>query len=84
MSQVIRSGWKTIRSVLGESIAKLDSDDPQSIAWFDYQWNLIVGKDLAAVTQVNKYSSKSLFITISDGAWLSALEPLRKKNYYSN
>ena len=79
MSQVTRSGWKTIRSVLGESIAKLDSDDPQSIAWFDYQWNLIVGKDLAAVTQVNKYSSKSLFITISDGAWLSALEPLRKK-----
>ena len=79
MSQVTRSGWKTIRSVLGESIAKLDSDDPQSIAWFDYQWNLIVGKDLAAVTQVNKYSAKSLFVTISDGAWLSALEPLRKK-----
>ena len=79
MSQVTRSGWKTIRSVLGESIAKLDSDDPQSIAWFDYQWNLIVGKDLAAVTQVNKYSAKSLFVTISDESWLSALEPLREK-----
>ena len=79
MSQVTRSGWKTIRSVLGESIAKLDSDDPQSIAWFDYQWNLIVGKDLATVTQVNKYSSKSLFVTISDESWLSALEPLREK-----
>jgi tetratricopeptide (TPR) repeat protein len=79
MSQVMRSGWKTIRSVLGGSIAKLDSDDPQSIAWFDYQWKLIVGKDLAAVTQVNKYSAKSLFVTISDGSWLSALEPLREK-----
>jgi tetratricopeptide (TPR) repeat protein len=79
MSQVTRSSWKTIRSVLGESIAKIDSDGPQSIAWFDYQWKLIVGKDLAAVTEVNKYSSKSLFVTLSDGSWLPALEPLREK-----
>ena len=79
MSQVTPTGWETIRSVIGKSIARLDSDDPQSIAWFDFQWKLIVGKDLAAVTQVNKFSAKSLFVIVADGAWFPALESLREK-----
>ena len=79
MRQMTRTGWETIRSVLGKSIARLDSGDPQSVAWFDFQWKLIVGKDLAAVTQVSKFSAKSLFIIVSDEAWFSVLESLREK-----
>ena len=74
-----RTGWEAMRSVLGKSITRLDSDDPQSVAWFDFQWKLIVGEDLAAVTQVNKFSAKNLFVIVSDRTWFSALEPLREK-----
>ena len=79
MSKKMYTSWETIRSVLGKSILRVDSNDSQSFAWFDFQWKLIVGKDLALVTRVNKFSSKSLFITVSDRVWFPALEPLRKK-----
>ena len=79
MSKQMRASWETIRSVLGKSIVRVDSNDSQSFAWFDFQWKLIVGKDLALVTRVNKFSSKSLFVTVSDRIWFPALEPLREK-----
>ena len=79
MSKQMHASWETIRSVLGKSIVRVDSNDPQSFAWFDFQWKLIVGKDLALVTRVNKFSSKSLFVTVSDRVWFPALEPLREK-----
>ncbi len=56
-----------------------DSEDPQSLAWYDFQWKLIVGEDLTAVTQVNKLSAKSLFVTVSDKKWFPALKSFRKK-----
>ena len=74
------TGWETMNSVLGTSLPKNDSKDPQqSLAWYDFQWRLTVGKDLASVTQVKKISTKSLFVTVSDGAWLSALDSLREQ-----
>ena len=79
MSKQMYTSWETIRSVLGKSIVRVDSNDPQSFAWFDFQWKLIVGKDLALATRVNKFSSKSLFVTVSDRVWFPALEPLREK-----
>jgi len=73
-------GWETINSVLGKSLPMNDSKDPQqSLAWYDFQWRITVGKDLASVTQVKKVSTKSLFVTVSDGAWLSALDSLREQ-----
>jgi len=75
----MHASWETIRSVLGKSIVRVDSNDPQSFAWFDFQWKLIVGKDLSLATRVNKFSSKSLFVMVSDRVWFPALEPLREK-----
>jgi len=69
-----------MNSVLGESLPNNDSKDPQqSLAWLDFQWRLAVGKDLASVTQVKKISTKSLFVTVSDVAWLSPLGFLREQ-----
>ena len=79
MSKQMHASWETIRSVLGKSIVRVDSNDPQSFAWFDFQWKLIVGKDLSLATRVNKFSSKSLFVTVSDRVWFSALDSLREK-----
>jgi len=79
MRKQMHTSWETIRSVLGKSIVRVDSNDSQSFAWFDFQWKLIVGKDLALATRVNKFSSKSLFVTVSDRVWFPALEPLREK-----
>ena len=79
MSKQMHASWETIRSVLGKSIVRVGSNDSQSFAWLDFQWKLIVGKDLALVTRVNKFSSKSLFVTVSDRVWFPALEPLREK-----
>ena len=74
--------WETIGSVLGKSIVKVDSDESQSLSWLDFQWKIIVGKDLALVSRVNKLSSKSLFVTVSDKAWFSSLESLREKTIH--
>jgi tetratricopeptide (TPR) repeat protein len=74
--------WKTIGSVLGKSIIKVDSDGSQSLSWLDFQWKIIVGKDLVLVTRVNKLSSKSLFVTVSDRAWFSSLESLREQTIH--
>ena len=74
--------WETIGSVLGKSIIKVDSDESQSLSWLDFQWKIIVGKDLALVSRVNKLSSKSLFVTVSDKAWFSSLESLREKTIH--
>ena len=79
MNQTKRKGWTSIRSVLGGSLTRPDSEDPQSLAWYDFQWKLIVGEDLTAVTQVNKLSAKSLFVTVSDKKWFPALKSFRKK-----
>jgi len=79
MSKKTYTGWETIRSVLGKSVAQIDPNDSQSLAWYDFQWKLAVGKDLASVTQVKKFSSKSLFVTVSDRVWFSALDSLREK-----
>ena len=79
VSKKTYTGWETIRSVLGKSVAQIDPNDSQSLAWYDFQWKLAVGKDLASVTQVKKFSSKSLFVTVSDGVWFSALDSLREK-----
>ena len=70
--------WKTIRSVLGNSIDGAESANFKSIAWLDFQWKLIVGKDLMSITQVEKLSAKTLFVLISDKIWFPALESLRK------
>ena len=72
-------GWETIRSVLGKSVVSIDSNHPQSLAWFDFQWKIAVGKDLSSVTKVKKISNKSLFIAVSDEVWFSALDSLREK-----
>jgi Flp pilus assembly protein TadD len=79
MNQTKRKGWTSIRSVLGGSLTRPDSEGPQSLAWYDFQWKLIVGEDLTAVTQVNKLSAKSLFVTVSDKKWFPALKSFRKK-----
>ena len=79
MDRTIPTGWETIHSTLGSSLGRPDSEDPQSIAWFDFQWRLIVGKDLISIAQVKNLSAKTLFVIVSDKTWFPALEPLREK-----
>jgi len=79
MDKTTRTGWKTIHSLLGNSLARPNFEDPQSIAWVDFHWKLIVGQELMIVTQVNKLSAKTLFVIVSDKVWFPALEPLREK-----
>jgi hypothetical protein len=80
MSKKTFTGWETMQSVLGKSLPKNDSKDPQQLlAWYEFQWRITVGKDLACVTQVKKISSKSLFVEVLDKAWFSALDSLREQ-----
>ncbi len=73
------TNWETMRSVLGKSVVREDSNASQSLGWFEFQWKLIVGKDLASVTRVDKFSSQCLFIAVSNKSWFPALESLHKK-----
>jgi len=79
MSKKTYAGWETIRSVLGKSVAQIDPHDSQSLAWYDFQWKLAVGKDLASVTQVKKISNQNLFVTVSGEVWFSVLDSLRAR-----
>ena len=79
MNLTRHQGWKTVHSIIGNALRRPDSEDPQLIDWFNFQWRLIVGEDLIPLTQIKSLSAKTLIVIVSDIIWLPALNSLRKK-----
>jgi predicted nucleic acid-binding Zn ribbon protein len=75
--QDLNKNWSDLSSVLFESLPKSLQDDQQE--WLSYYWNLVVGKEIAYISNVDKIAKDTLHIRVQSTEWLPALESLKKK-----
>jgi predicted nucleic acid-binding Zn ribbon protein len=75
--QDLNKNWSDLSSVLFESLPESLQDDQQE--WLLYHWNLVVGKEVAYISNVDKIAKGTLQIRIQGKEWLPALESLKKK-----
>lgn len=68
-----------IRDALARSLQQVDVDAKVSTDWAGLCWALVVGKEIAAVSRVNKVAPKTLYVEVAGKEWVSALEALKKK-----
>ncbi len=77
MSQ--QRSWSGIRSILSHSLKQVVVDPKDLLELLALRWALIVGKEIAEVTQVNRVTKKTLYIDVAGNEWLPALQALQEK-----
>jgi predicted nucleic acid-binding Zn ribbon protein len=75
--QDLNKNWSDLSSVLFESLPESLQDDQQE--WLSYHWNLVVGKEIAYISNVDKITKDTLHIRVQGTEWFAALESLKKK-----
>ena len=75
--QDLNKNWSDLSSVLFESLPESLQDDQQE--WLSYHWNLVVGKEIAGISSIDKITQGTLHIRVQCEEWLPALEALMKK-----
>ncbi len=75
--QDLNKNWSDLSSVLFESLPESLRNDQQE--WLSYHWNLVVGKEIADISNIDKITQGTLYIRVQGKEWLPALESLKKK-----
>ena len=75
--QDLNKNWSDLSSVLFESLPESLQDDQQE--WLSYHWNLVVGKEIAYISNVDKIAKDTLHIRVQSTEWLAPLGSLKKK-----
>jgi predicted nucleic acid-binding Zn ribbon protein len=75
--QDLNKNWSDLSSVLFESLPESLQDD--QLEWLSYHWNLVVGKEIAGISSIDKITQGTLHIRVQGTEWLPALEGLKKK-----
>jgi predicted nucleic acid-binding Zn ribbon protein len=75
--QDLNKNWSDLSSVLFESLPESLQDD--QVEWMSYHWNLVVGKEIADISSIDKITKSTLYIRVQGKEWLSVLESLKKK-----
>ena len=75
--QDLNKNWSDLISVLFESLPESLKNDQQE--WLSYHWNLVVGKEIADISNIDKITQGTLYIRVQGKEWLPALESLKKK-----
>ena len=75
--QDLNKNWSDLSSVLFESLPESLRNDQQE--WLSYHWNLVVGKEIADISNIDKITQSTLYIRVQGKEWLPALESLKKK-----
>ena len=75
--QDLNKNWSDLSSVLFESLPESLQED--QLEWLSYHWNLVVGKEIADISSIDKITKSTLHIRVQGKEWLSALESLKKK-----
>ena len=75
--QDLNKNWSDLSSVLFESLPESLQDD--QLEWMSYHWNLVVGKEIADISSIDKITKSTLYIRVQGEEWLSVLESLKKK-----
>ncbi len=77
--QDAKNSWLGIRDVLSQSLKQVDLGPKVSTDWAGLCWTLAVGKEIAAVSHVNKVATKTLYVEVAGKEWMPALEALKEK-----
>ena len=75
--QDLNKNWSDLSSVLSESLPESLKNDQQE--WLSYHWKLVVGKEIADISNIDKITQGTLYIRVQGKEWLPALESLKKK-----
>jgi predicted nucleic acid-binding Zn ribbon protein len=75
--QDLNKNWSDLSSVLFESLPESLRNDQQE--WLSYHWNLVVGKEIADISNIDKITKDTLYIRVQGKEWLPAMESLKKK-----
>ena len=75
--QDLNKNWSDLSSVLFESLPESLKNDQQE--WLSYHWNLVVGKEITDISNIDKITQGTLYIRVQGKEWLPALESLKKK-----
>ena len=73
------SNWSGMRSVLLQSLPDEVMIRGNKIEWLTYHWNLVVGKEIAEVSKIDKIVCGHLHVFVKGKEWLPVLDPLDKK-----
>jgi predicted nucleic acid-binding Zn ribbon protein len=75
--QDLNKNWSDLSTVLFESLPESLQEDQQE--WLSYHWNLVVGKEIADISSIDKITKNTLYIRVQSKEWLPALESLKRK-----
>jgi predicted nucleic acid-binding Zn ribbon protein len=75
--QDLNKNWSDLSSVLFESLPEKLQDN--QLEWLSYHWNLVVGKEIADISSIDKITKSTLHIRVQGEEWMLVLESLKKK-----
>ena len=75
--QDLNKNWSDLSTVLLDSLPKNLQDDQKE--WAIYQWNLVVGKEIANVSTIDKITQSTLHVRVQGTEWLPVIESLKNK-----
>ena len=70
--------WSEIRSVLFRSLPDEMFSKENQKEWLIYHWNLVVGREISAISTLDKLSRGILLVQVKGKEWVPVLEPLKK------
>jgi predicted nucleic acid-binding Zn ribbon protein len=79
LKQNSSKNWSEIRSVLFQSLPDEIFSEGNQLEWLTYHWNLIVGKEIAEVSAIDKVTRKVLYVRVKGKEWVPVLDSLKKK-----
>ncbi len=71
--------WSPIRSVLFRSLPDEIFSKANQKEWLTYHWNLVVGKEIAEVSSIDKVARGILHVRVEGKEWVPVLDSLKKK-----
>ena len=77
--QSSRKNWSELRSVLFQSLPEEMLSKGDKKEWLTYHWNLVVGKEIAGVSTLDKVSRGVLHVQVEGKEWVPVLDSLKKK-----
>ena len=70
--------WSEIRAVLFRSLPDEMFSKENQKEWLIYHWNLVVGREISAISTLDKLSRGILLVRVKGKEWVPVLEPLKK------
>ena len=79
LKQSTSKNWSEIRSVLFQALPNEVYSKENEKEWLVYHWNLVVGKEIAGVSTIEKVTRKILHVRVKGNEWVPVLDALKKK-----